>query len=204
MRVMAAAGLILTGGASRRMGRPKAAMRIAPVTIRHSAPETLAERTARLLESATRPTLEIGPGFTHLTVVREPQPGRGPLAAVAAGATALRQLGWPGPVVVVATDFPLVTLELLTWLASQPDGPAVVPMVAGRPQPLCARYGPGDLDLVLALHQGGQSSMHALLDAVEVRPVHEDEWGPIAGEPNALRDVDSPDDLQSMGWAVVE
>ena len=88
MGPMTAAGLLLTGGASRRMGHDKA-------TCLSWQARTLARRTARLLAATTTPTFEIGPGHSGLPRVTEDPPGAGPLAAVAAGQRRLR--GRSGP-----------------------------------------------------------------------------------------------------------
>jgi molybdenum cofactor guanylyltransferase len=85
---MRAAGLLLTGGASRRMGRDKATLTLTP------AGESLAGRTARLLAAVTSPAFEVGPGHSQLPAIAEGQPGAGPLAAVAAGRRALCAFGW--------------------------------------------------------------------------------------------------------------
>ena len=92
MADMPAAGLLLTGGASRRMGQDKAAL---PAT---DGGESLAGRTARLLAAATSPTLEVGPGWSDLPAVVEVQRGGGPLVALAAGRRELcgPRVGRPG------------------------------------------------------------------------------------------------------------
>ena len=71
------AALLLTGGASRRLGRDKASLSLGATT--------LAERTAGLLMQVARPVIEVGPGHTGLVHVREAPAGGGPLAAMAAG-----------------------------------------------------------------------------------------------------------------------
>ena len=148
MGAMPAAGLLLTGGASRRMGQDKAALAATGTG------ETLAGRTARMLGAVTSLALEIGPGSQRPAGVVEVQRGGGPLAAVAAGRRELCRRGWDGPAVVVATDLPRLTPALLTWLAEHPSRASVVPVALGVPQPLCARYSARDLDraVVLAGH----------------------------------------------------
>jgi molybdopterin-guanine dinucleotide biosynthesis protein A len=127
-----AAGLLLTGGTSRRMGTDKALIEVAG--------ERLADRAARVLGAVCSPVLEVGPGHSDLDAVREDPPGEGPLAAIAAGGTALRCSGHRGPAIVLAVDMPLVTEELLRFLEGWPGEATVVPFVGGEPQPVCARY----------------------------------------------------------------
>ncbi len=74
---MTCAGVLLTGGASRRMATDKA-------TIVWRG-ETLAARAARVLTAVCDPVIEVGPGATQLPCVREHPAGSGPLAAFVAG-----------------------------------------------------------------------------------------------------------------------
>ena len=189
---MTAAGVLLTGGRSRRMGTAKAALR--------RGGDSMAQRTAVLLAGATNPTVEVGPGYTRLHPIVEDEPGAGPLAAVAAGTIGLRRLGWFGAAIVVATDLPLLSSRLLTWLAGYPSDRAIVPVYAGRPQPLCARYPGRDLDRAVALVRDGKRSMRDLLDEIDPRLIPPDQWVPVAGRADALFDVDTPDDLETIGW----
>ena len=122
-------GLLLTGGASSRMGTPKAGLR--------RDGETLADRSARLLQRVCDPVVEIGPGYTALARVDENPPGRGPLAALVAGADAV-----PDRVrcCLLACDLPFVSEALLARLAAWPGPDTVVPVDRdGFEQPVCAR-----------------------------------------------------------------
>src|SRR4051812_20829877 len=122
-------GLLLTGGASRRMGVPKATLELDGAR--------LADRAAAALGRVCDPVLEAGPGYTSLPVAPEHPPGRGPLAALVAGADAAPR---PGPVVLLACDL-LFADELVARVATWPGAGTVVPFDAdGVPQPVCARY----------------------------------------------------------------
>jgi molybdopterin-guanine dinucleotide biosynthesis protein A len=186
---MGAAGLLLTGGASRRLGQDKGALVLSGGT------ESLARRTGRLLAEVARPALEVGPGSSGLPALVEDPPGRGPLVALAAGTCRLQTLGWTGPAVVVATDLPLLTRGFLEWLTGHPSPRSVVPVLAGVPQTLCARYAPGDLERAVQLAAAGRRALRDLLDAIDALLVGPEVWGPAAGDPDALLDVDTPADL---------
>jgi molybdenum cofactor guanylyltransferase len=178
------AGLLLTGGASTRLGAPKAELR--------RAGERLADRGGRLLRAVCEPALEVGPGVSPLPPVREDPPGAGPLAAVAAGAAALRACGGRGPVLVLAVDLPFVDIALLRWLADREPAGTLVPRVAGVAQSLCARYAPADLATAARLVADGASSMRALLATIDATYADERDWGDVAA-PEAFTDVDTAD-----------
>jgi molybdopterin-guanine dinucleotide biosynthesis protein A len=184
-----AAGLLLTGGASRRLGQDKGAL-----TLPNSG-ESLARRTGRLLAGATATALEVGPGHSGLPAVVEDPPGGGPLMALAAGTRQLRARGWTGPVLVVATDLPRLTGGLLTWLAGHPSPRSIVPLRDGVPQSLCARYSPGDLDVALALAAAGRRALHDLLDSIDALLAGPELWQAVTGDPDTLLDIDTPSDL---------
>jgi len=181
------AALLLTGGASRRMGTDKAAL-VVP-----GGP--LAQRSAALLRSVAEPVIEVGPGYTTLPCTREVPPGSGPLAAMAAGAALLKDRHHQGPVLVVATDLPGLTGEYLRVLANhgvpRPDHSVVPRDGAGRAQPLCARYSPTALACAEELVAAGHRSMKALLARVPIV------W--IDGDAGVvLLDIDTPDDLAAF------
>jgi molybdopterin-guanine dinucleotide biosynthesis protein A len=185
------AGILLTGGASRRMGRDKAGIEVPG----DGGPVTLAERTARILGAVAAPVVEVGPARGRRWAVREDPPGSGPLAAVAAGWTALEARGWTGAVLVVATDLPLLSPGLLRWLAAHDAERAVVPVAGGRVQPLCARYRASDLAAARDLVGAGRRAMSDLIGALDPVLIPEAEWSGPAGGTSVLEDVDTPADL---------
>ncbi len=185
------AGLVLTGGASRRFGVDKATLLVDG--------ERLVDRTERLLGAVADPVLEVGPGHGRAPATREAPPGSGPLASVAAGAAALDEMGvrsrW---VVVLAVDLPRLDVALLEWLARHPADASVVPLVEGRSQPLCARYDVAALATARDLVAQGERAMTALLAAVSVHAAAEDEWGGVV-DASAFADVDTREDAAALG-----
>ncbi len=155
-------------------------------------------RTADLLAEVADPVIEVGPGYTPLPRAVEALPRSGPLHAMAAGAGWLERGGHRGPVLVVATDLPRLTAGLLELLASWPGSGTVVPLASGRPQPLCARYGWPDLATAGPLVQAGHRSVMALLERIEVTWLDPGQWLDAAGRPDALVDVDTPEDLADL------
>lgn len=176
------------------MGRDKATITVES----GGAPATLARRTAGLLRAVADPVVEVGPGSSGLPAVRESPPGSGPLAATAAGWSALVDLGWHGPALVVATDLPLLSSGLLAWLAAHPDDRSLVPVAADRVQPLCARYRSSDLARAAGLLSAGRRAMADLLAAIDPVLIRPEEWAGPAGGTAALEDADTPADLRRL------
>jgi len=192
-------GVLLTGGASTRLGRDKAAVPLAPHRDAGGAELTLAEHAAAVLAQACDPCVEVGPGRSGLWSMQEVPPGSGPLAALVAGGHALRiEHGHHGAVLVLACDMPKVTPALLGLLADAEGADSVVPEAAGRLQPLCARFSPDALAVAQGLVDDGERSMHALLDRVPYRRLAEADWSAVAPA-DAFADVDTPDDLERLG-----
>jgi molybdopterin-guanine dinucleotide biosynthesis protein A len=187
------AGLLLTGGASTRMGVDKAALVVGG--------ERLADRAARVLGAVCLPMIEVGRGYTGLETILEEPPGTGPLAALAAGGRALRHRDHPGPAIALAVDLPFVTADFLRFLATYPDQGTVVPFVAGEPQPVCARYSAEALLLAAEAVRSGERSIRAFLPAVpDLQWAGPRMWGHVADE-RTLADVDTPEDLRRFGLA---
>ena len=186
-------GLLLTGGASRRMGEDKALIEVGG--------RRLVDHAAALLTAVADPVIEVGPGWSGLPAVREDPPGSGPLAALGAGAASLRAAGHNGAVLVLAVDMPRVGVELLRLLAGRPGTATAVPRAGGHPQPMCARYGPDVLAAVDERLAAGGRSLRDLLETLAVSGavswVEPEEWEPVAG-PEAFADVDTPEDLRRL------
>jgi molybdopterin-guanine dinucleotide biosynthesis protein A len=179
------AGILLTGGASRRMGVDKATLVVDG--------ETLAARAARVLAAVCDPVIEVGSGVSGLPAVREDPPGAGPLAALVAGAGALGAL----PVVLLACDMPFVDEPLLRLLAQWPGDGTVVPVADGRFQYACARYGAAAIDEANAALRSGHGGLKHATDAT-VTYLSEREWQAVAPA-HAFADFDTPGDIARFG-----
>jgi molybdopterin-guanine dinucleotide biosynthesis protein A len=186
----ATAGILLTGGRSRRLGVDKASLLLDG--------ETLAARAAHRLSAVCAPVIELGDGVSPLPALREVEPGAGPLAALAAAGAWLREHSHDGPVVVLAVDLPNVDERVLGWLRDRPGEPTAVPRVDGRLQPVCARYGSDALLAAQSLVTGGIRALHELLDVIDHDVVEPDEWRAVATDDTFL-DLDTPADAERFG-----
>lgn len=190
------AGLLLTGGASRRMGSAKAALELGGLS--------LAQRAAGVLTEVCETVLEVGPGYSGLSAIQEDPPLHGPLPALAAGGRELERRGHRGGVLLLAVDMPFVTPFLLSSIACHADeSVCVVPVAGGQPQFLCARYSPTALLAARRLVADGERSMKALLERVPVNWMEEPEWGKVAGV-DAFADLDDRDDFALAREAAAE
>ena len=183
---MTCAGVLLTGGASRRMATDKASILWRG--------ETLGARAARVLAAVCDPVVEVGSGVSALRRVLEEPAGSGPLAALLAGA---RAAGSPGQVLLLACDLPFVEPPILSLLAEWPGRQTVIPVVDGRLQYACARYGSDALARAEIALAAGDYSLRAAGEG-DHDEVSEGEWRAV-GPADTFADVDTPADLRRLG-----
>ena len=176
-------GVVLAGGAGARLGGAKGLARLAgePLLLRplRALGEAVGEAVVVAKRSTALPPLPAG-----VELWLEPDEPRHPLAGVvhALDAAAGR------PVLVVASDLPLVTAGLLRELARHDAGgaAAVVAVAGGDLQPLCARYEPAARAALAAALPNGR-----VLDAVRaLRPALLE-----ASDPALLANVNTREDL---------
>jgi len=184
------AALLLSGGASSRMGRDKTQLVVEGTT--------LARRSGQLLQRVVDTALEVGPGTSGLPVVREEPAGRGPLCAIDAGWREIETRGPLAGALVVACDLPLLSEGLLHFLVHVDAPGSVVPVVDGRAQPLAARWCAHDLDVAAELVRRGERSVRHLLTAPDVTLLDEAVWGAYATR-DTFCDVDTVEDARRLG-----
>ena len=176
-------GLVLAGGASRRMGTDKALLELNG--------EPMVLRSARILAGVcTEVLVASGDGrrLGHLGVrqVADVLPGAGPLAGIAAGLKAAAN-----PLVaVVAVDMPDADPEIFLRLAGSWAGePAVVPVVGGRPEPLHAIWARAAAPGLVAFLGGGGRAVTEALSVLGARLMDLD------GETAFVTNLNAPGDL---------
>lgn len=167
---MSTTGIILAGGASRRMGCDKATIEVGGRRIIDRVIEGLRPICDEIVIAGKEPNLPF-PGIQDVTWV-EDEPGmEGPLAGLGAGLNAASGQSC----VLVACDMPFLSPDLLRHLlAARRDGDqAVMPLAGGSAQPLHAIYSRACLPTVSVLLSLGASSMRDLLPRLRVRYLHE-------------------------------
>lgn len=128
--------LLLAGGDSRRMGRPKPLLPVAGTTLIEWQLRRLEPHFAHALVAA-RGEEQVPAGLRH-RLVRDLHRAGGPLAGIESGLAATPH----DAVFALACDMPAVTPDLARRLvaAAGPDVDAAVPRLWGRPEPACAVY----------------------------------------------------------------
>src|SRR5437879_8646529 len=178
--------LLLAGGESRRMGRPKALLPVRGSTLVEWMAERLAPRFQRLLVSAGDE--QQLPESLRGHLVRDLRPAAGPLGGIEAGLAAT-----PHDVLVaVACDMPGVGVALTEKLLAASAGhDAAVPRVGGRPEPTCAAYRRSAAAPVTRLLDAGQRRAADVLRDLDVRWLDDEPAGQFA-------DLDTPEDYAAF------
>ena len=182
-------GLVLAGGASRRMGRDKAQIVLDG--------EPLVMRAVRTLgQVCTDVVVASGDGhrLDHLGLpqVADVIPDAGPLGGIAAGLEAARQ----DLVAVVAVDMPAASPAVLAFLAGLWQGEAaVVPVVQGRWEPLHAVWARPAAPGIVACLQAGDRKVVRVLATLGVRLVDEGEWSAAGPTGTFAANLNVPMDL---------
>jgi molybdopterin-guanine dinucleotide biosynthesis protein A len=183
-------GLVLAGGASRRMGTDKAQLVVGT--------EPLVVRAVRTLaQVCTDVVVASGDGhrLDHLGLrqVADAIPGAGPLCGIAAGLEGAHH----ERVAVLAVDMPWASPGVLRLLAALWDGEAaVVPVVGGRWEPLHAVWARSAAPRLTERLEAGDRSVRGALTALGVRLAGEDEWRAVEPAATFAANLNTPDDVQ--------
>lgn len=124
------------------------------------------------------------------------EPGRGPLGGLHAALTAYPERD----VLLVACDMPHLDARALRLLCAPDTADVVLPRLAGRDQPLHARYGPACLPVAVRLLQQNRLAMRDLTAASElsVRVVDDAELARQGIPATAFVNVNTPADLDGL------
>lgn len=180
-------GAVLAGGASRRMGTPKALIRIGGGYLIERPLGALAQAGASAITVVGDPDDRLAAlGFDPVPDVMA---GAGPLAGLVAA------LRWSSEdaVAVLSCDLPFAAPGIVRTLVRSLDrssADAVIPEVDGHLQPLFAAYRVRSADRLQAELDSGVRSVLAALAAIEIELYH-------APDPDPFKDLDTPEDLRA-------
>jgi molybdopterin-guanine dinucleotide biosynthesis protein A len=191
----AAAAAVIAGGAAKRLGgQPKPSLVVEGRSIAERLLEALRATFSRVLVVANDPAPWAGLGVEVTTDVYR---GAGPLAGIHAALVATA--GHDG-VVCVAGDMPFVAPALLELLRDHaPEAGAVVPRLAGRPEPLLARWSPACLPVVDAQLAAGERAVHAIFELVATTWLDEPALRAVDPALRSFTNVNTPEDLRRLG-----
>lgn len=179
-------GVVLAGGASRRMGRDKAGVEVAGRTMLGWVAGSISTTCGEVIVAGRDGTLE---GLECIPDAGAPH--LGPLAGLAAAAVARPE----SVLVLVAVDQPWVRAGTLSHLLELSGHLPVVPVDGGIRQSTCAVYPPGLADQAIEeLEAGG--SIQSLLDRTAFTPVTDEEWSAWGEDGRSWFGVDTPETLR--------
>ena len=187
------AGVVLAGGASRRMGRDKASMPVPGA----SGGATMLEHVVGVIRERCEPVLVMAAQGQPLPAVqarimRDESRGLGPLPATA---RALRTAAEAGArfAFICAVDMPCLTTELideLTRMAVETGAEVVLPW-DGRDHYLAAVYRTSLADRADALVAAGERKMRALVDSSDAQRI-------VTSDSRSLTNVNTGADIRSL------
>jgi molybdopterin-guanine dinucleotide biosynthesis protein A len=188
-------GIVLCGGQSKRMGRPKAWLPFAG--------EIMLPRVVRLLGEAVRPVVVVAaPGQDvpalppDIAIVRDEEKGRGPLQGLAAGLNALR--GQVEAAYLSSCDVPFLRPAFVRRLIDLLGDRAIcVPRVGDYHHPLAAVYRLKVAEAAARFLAEDRLRPFFLFEAVPTRVVGPAELEDVDPTFQTLRNLNAPEDYEA-------
>jgi molybdopterin-guanine dinucleotide biosynthesis protein A len=187
-------GIVLCGGESSRMGRPKAWLPFAG--------ELMLPRVVRILREVVNPVVvvaapgqDVPPLPPDVTIVRDGEKGRGPLQGLAGGLAALA--GQVDAAYLSSCDVPFLQPAFVRRLIGRLGKDAIcVPRVDGQDHPLAAVYVRGVGEVVDHLLRENRLRLSALLHMVPTRFVEASEFADVDPKLQSLRNLNTPEEYE--------
>ena len=192
---MQVGGIILCGGESKRMGRPKAWLPFGD--------EWMLPRVVRLLGEVASPLVVVAapqqdtPSLpSTVTVVRDDEKGRGPLQGLAAGLRALQ--GRADAAYVSSCDVPFLQAAFVRRLIELLGDKCIcVPQVGGYQHPLAAVYRLEVVEVVERLLSENRLRTRLLFESAPTRVVDAAELVDIDPTFQTLRNLNTPEEYEA-------
>jgi len=199
-------GIVLCGGESRRMGRPKAWLPFGD--------ELMLQRVVRVLGEVVEPIVvvaapgqDVPPLPASIEIARDENKGRGPLEGLAAGLRRLSAIGIDAAY-ATSTDAPFLRSAFVQRIIDLLGAFSIaVPYVQEKHHPLAAVYRTGVLTDVDRLLAADRLRPIFLFESLPTREIPARELESADPGLRSLRNLNSPEDyeqaLQDMGDATV-
>ncbi len=182
-------GIVLCGGQSLRMGRPKAWLPFGD--------EVLLQRVVRILGEVVQPIVVVAaprqvlPALPHdVEIVRDDVEHRGPLGGLVAGLAALN--GRVDAAYLSGCDLPFLSPAFIRRMIAFEV--TAVPRVDGYLHPLAATYSMSVIHTARALLNADQRRLIGLFDHVATRIVEAAELADIDPTFQFLRNINTPEE----------
>ncbi|MCH7745134.1 MAG: molybdenum cofactor guanylyltransferase [Chloroflexi bacterium] len=191
---MDVSGIVLAGGMSRRLGRDKAVELIGgePLIARAIGRlSQVSEEIVVVVNDIERASALLLPESANIAV--DIYPGKGSLGGIFTGLSAANG-DWG---IVVACDMPFLNVVLLKHMVSLRDGfDAVVPILAGQPEPTHALYSKACLPHIERKLKADELKIANFFSDVRVRFILEDDIDRLDPERLSFFNVNTQQDLE--------
>jgi molybdopterin-guanine dinucleotide biosynthesis protein A len=189
---MKVGGIVLCGGRSSRMGRPKAWLPFGE--------ETMLQRVVRIIRKVVDPVVVVAapeqdvPSLpAEVRIVRDEEEGRGPLQGLLAGLIALE--GKVDAAYLSSCDVPLLQPAFIQRMIDMLGDRAIaVPVVDGYPHPLAAVYQLAVRPDVEDLLAANRLRPAFLFDALPTARISSEQLIDVDPQSLSLRNLNTPED----------
>ena len=180
---MQASLLVLAGGGSRRMGRPKAWLEVGDTFLLRYVVDRLAPAFSEVIVSFAEPEqLEVPLPYR---IVFDRKQSAGPLAGLEAGLLAAHY----EVVFAVACDMPYVTQEIAHMaIVAARRSDAAIPRIDDRPEPVCGAYRRSALPAITEALDAGRLKTADVVAELDVTWLED-------LDPELFRSLNTPEDL---------
>jgi molybdopterin-guanine dinucleotide biosynthesis protein A len=190
-----AAGIVLCGGRSSRMGRPKAWLPFGD--------ELLLQRVVRILQEVVDPIVvvaapsqELPPLPASVEIVRDDRDYLGPLNGLAVGLHALE--GRAEVAYLSSCDVPFLMPGFVRRIVDRiGDADVCLVEAGGFKHPLAAAYRHGVLPVVRQLLESGRLRPVFVTEFVATRVLSEGDFSDVDPELHSLRNLNTPQDYET-------
>jgi molybdopterin-guanine dinucleotide biosynthesis protein A len=193
---MTTAGIVLCGGQSSRMGRPKAWLPFAGEVMLCRVVRLLGDVPLSPIAVVAAPDQELPDLPTGIEVVRDSARGRGPLQGLAGGLAALA--GQAEAAYVSSCDVPFLRPAFVRRLIELRGEHAIcVPEVGGYRHPLAAVYRIDVEPVVAQLLAEDRLRPAFLFDRIPTRFVRPEELADVDPDFSSLRNLNTPEEYEA-------